>query len=156
MFRAGVDVRCYIVYYYYILYIIYCTYTIIYLISYLILYSPFPSVLLSSSFPIFLFQYSPLPILFSSSPFTILWFILYVSAFGYPYLYSSSIQSFQTAISWLKESYLPSFPSSSPNIQIFKSSSKNNLTPHVLSEWMVEVCDWYLYVYRVLDSGFRF
>jgi hypothetical protein len=75
------DVRCYIVYYYYILYII-LSYTLLYIIilyitiiiSYTILYSSvLPSDLYSSSSPSL-----PIPI-----------FILYLSVLGYPYLYSS-------------------------------------------------------------------
>ena len=149
MFRADVDVRCYIILYI-IYYTIIHTYTIIIyyyiitiIISYTILFSS--SVLFSpllfflSSLPFLssdllplLFSYSPIPILISpshlplpsiswlknpifhhfhlpllsalpifssqSSNNLILSFKVYVSAFGYPYLYSSSIQSFQTAI----------------------------------------------------------
>ena len=103
------------VYYITILYIIYYTYTIILFLLYLILYY----TLLQFFFSSFLFSHLPLPILFSplqsfssksisflfplpklilffpphliSSPFTILSFKVYVSAFGYPYLYSRLI-----------------------------------------------------------------
>ena len=108
------DVRCYIILYiiiHILLYIISYILLYTYIIYYYILYYTLPSIPFTSIFfpfpsslpPIFPFPiYLPLLL-----PFPI--FILYVSAFGYPYLYSSSIQSFQTAISWLKESYLPSF-----------------------------------------------
>ena len=49
---------------------------------------------------------------------------------------------------WRKVRYSSVFP---------QNLSINNLTPHVLSEWMVEVCIWYcmwcsVYVLRVLDG----
>ena len=47
-------------------------------------------------------------------------FILYLSGVTYTYLYSSDLSNL----------------------------SSSNLTPHVLSEWMVEVCGKYLYVCR--------
>ena len=155
------DVRYYIVLYiillyiiiyyilYYILYIhiyiIYYILLLLYYILYLILYSSLPLIYLlsfsllssflfssishsslisnlslllisSSSLPFYSFP-TPLPFLFRSIPpiipsfpIPILSFKVYVSAFGYPYLCS------------------------------FDLFSSNNLTPHVLSEWMVEVC----------------
>ena len=119
------DIRCYIVYY--ILYIIY--YTIIhilllYILLYILLYSPFPSLLF--------FQYSSSifpsfnPFLSSSSPFSHS-FKVYVSVFIVGYLYL------------LPPNHLLSLP--------------DNLTPHVLSEWMVEVCRFE--VCGVWDSGFE-
>ena len=135
-----------IIYYYYILYIIilyYYTYTYTYTImSYILyIYYTLPSSDLSSFsllFPSLLFLFPlPFPILSShsqssSSPslpllfhlilFQSLSFPEYLSAFGYPYLYT-----------------LP---------------SQNNLTPHVLSEWMVEVCRFEVCVF-VLVKGYR-
>ena len=135
------DVRCYVVLHYYIILLYYIHihiiiyYTIIYyILYYTLIFSslPFLSQSISShlprqSFPILFFLFSP-PLQFYSSPFPsppnplpiyllflpsylsiiihLSHFILYVSAFGYPYLYSRLIQL---------------------------------LTPHVLSEWMVEV-----------------
>ena len=105
------DVRCYIVYYYYIththillLYIIYYSYynTYVYL-YYIILY-------LSSSFPIS----HPLPsILVSSS-----------IPFSSPIIHSIRVGSSRSIFIFLGSS----------------SSFTGILTPHVLSEWMVEVC----------------
>ena len=118
----------YITIIYYILYIIY--YIIILYYYYIILYytllpnPPLPSICSSSSSSLisscsFLFHsLPPSQSIYLSLP-SLPIFILYVSAFGYPYLYSRLIQL---------------------------------LTPHVLSEWMVEVCGAYLY--PVLDSGF--
>ena len=122
----------YILYYYYTYTYYILLYIIHILLLYLILYSsplliysfPFPILLFliffSPSLPIIPFLPSPnhsFPLLFSFPiylPLPFISFKVYVSAFGYPYLYSSSIQSFQYPF---------------PTI----------LTPHVLSEWMVEV-----------------
>ena len=138
MFRAGVTLG--VIYYYILLYIIHI-HILLYIIFYLILYSSYSSDLLLFPSVLFLsFPFSSLPLLFSPflpslsrilllpspnhsslfcSPSQSISlfpssFKVYVSAFGYPYLYSSSIQSFQYP-----------FP--------------NNLTPHKLTEWMVEV-----------------
>jgi hypothetical protein len=113
----------YILYYYYTYYII-LLYIHYYIISYLILYSPL--LLFFSSiphlFPILFLSSIPFPLQFNpypsssihSSVIHIPIFILYLSVLTYTYLYSSSFPIF-----------------------------KNNLTPHVLSEWMVEVCRFY-------------
>ena len=96
MFRAGVDVRCL------------CYYILFYLILYLLFLSP-------PLLPIPIYHSSPshsFPSLPLSSSFKV-----YVSVFGYPYLY-----------------YLLIFPIILSQIS----------TPHVLSEWMVEVCGAYL------------
>ena len=108
-------------------------------ILYLILYSSvlffyLPFLL----FPPLFFQY-PLPPLFfssissSSSPI----FILYVSVLPYTYLYSI-ISSFPYPL-------LLVFPSIYLQFSSFFSKYPK-LTPHVLSEWMVEVCRFYKYV----------
>ena len=130
------DVRC--ILYLILLYLIYytCTTIIYYTIIYYILYS---SLLLH--LPIF----NSHPIFLSSSHHPS--FPEYVSAFGYPYLYSlpllpifspfslpplpSPSSSFILYVSGLPYPYLYSI-----SIQSFPS---DNLTPHVLSEWMVEV-----------------
>ena len=75
VFVLAFDMRCY-----YILYLIHTYSNIIHIIYYTLL---------------FFLIYSPL---LPSLPLQSFWFKVYVSAFGYPYLYSSSIQSFQTAI----------------------------------------------------------
>ena len=110
-FRAGVDIRCYIVLYYYIIIYYYIlllySYTILFSLSYLPLLlflssSPFPSIILYSLpssilpfylpllfFPILFYSFpvlSSLLPLFSSFPI----FILYVSVLTYTYLYSPS------------------------------------------------------------------
>ena len=124
-----------------LLYIIYYTLYIIHiLLYYIILYSfpnlsplIFPFLLPNhSSFPfpsIFLFSllssYSQSISPICSSPLfsSIPIFILYVSVLGYPYLYYH--------------------PTISPKF----------LTPHKLTEWMVEVCGSYLYRYQVWAGG---
>ena len=93
---------------YYILYIIHILlYIIIHILLYLILYYtllPLLSDLSSYSpllFHLLFYSSNHSPPNLSSSPLSNLpstSFKVYVSAFGYPYLYSSSIQSFQTAI----------------------------------------------------------
>ena len=125
---------------YYILhyYIIYYTYIILYYyillyIFYLILYS---SVLLLSpllSYTLLLFCSSPSPPLLS---YTLLFLpFLLIPILFYPFqssIFSSPIPifqySFKVYVSGLTSTYLYSI-----NI-----SFQNNLTPHVLSEWMVE------------------
>jgi len=110
-----------ILYYYYILYIYYILYYTYYI--YIILYSslPFPS-----QYPHLFLSFFPhlfLPLLFSSSS------NQYLSVLTYTYLYSSSFPEFDPARSigvdgwgvWC----------------VFVSVYV--LTPHVLSEWMVEV-----------------
>ena len=108
-----------LLYYYY--YIIYYTYTYIIIIYYILYYTlPFLSSSLLSSVPPLLFS-SLLSLLFSHPP-----FILYVSVLTYGYLYSIDISS---TFIFLSSSIL----------LIFYSQSFNNLTPHKLTEWMVEV-----------------
>ena len=104
MFRAGVsvscwfDIRCYIhILLYYILLYIYYYYTY-YILYYTLLFSS--SIVLSFSSHLLFFQY-PLPPLFfsflsfflphSCPSWSICQFKVYVSAFGYPYLYSTRI-----------------------------------------------------------------
>ena len=112
VFRAGVCVILLLLYYiiYYIHILLY--YYIIYYILYIILYSSSSSYSSLPHFPLFLFQspssllsfssssssilfllsyYSIFPSSFSSIPSSSLPFILYVSALGYPYLYSIPI-----------------------------------------------------------------
>ena len=107
--RAGLTLGvCDIILYYYILLLLLLLYIIYYIIHYLILYSPFPSVLLlflsspsQCSLPSSTFSSNnpsllPSNILFSSSDLSsvppplpiLISFKVYVSAFGYPYLYS--------------------------------------------------------------------
>ena len=111
MFWAGVDVRCYIVYYihYYILYyyillyyyIIHYTYIYYYYILYLILYSS-PLLSLLFLFP----SYSSSPHLYSSilpfsSPPSLLFFPILISPSSqYPYLFPILIQSIRVGI-WI-------------------------------------------------------
>ena len=116
--RAGLDVRCYIIllyiyiYYYYILYY----YILYYILYYTLLFSSDLSSLLPSPFPNLLYHLPPLllrsifpipssnlskqlsmnikrnPIFHHSHHLLILSsFKVYVSAFGYPYLYSLQI-----------------------------------------------------------------
>ena len=155
------DVRCYIIYY--IIY--YYTYIIILLLYYLILYSS--SIFYSSLPPFFLFFPFLFPISSSNPSLTLLFspisFILYVSVLPYTYLYSFTIFKDNPLLIYLP--FFLSFPISSS--LLFPSSlfillqyslpfhSRNtcrhldpliyilfqsdNSTPHVLSEWMVEV-----------------
>ena len=114
---------------YYILYIIY--YIIIYYILYYsLLFYPFLYSPFLSFYPLFSsLPYSPL---FSSSS------SLYSSVL-LPILIYLSIQSIRVGI-WI-------------SLFIFHK----NLTPHVLSEWMVEVCGAYLYrVGFYVSFRFRF
>ena len=142
-FRVGVDVRCYIVYYYYyilllyiiyyiillyyILYIhIYIIYYILYYIIHYILYYTLPSL----PFPSLFFPLSSS--LISSSSFS--------SLLLFHPLPSSHLFLLQSSHSFYTCRYL--------HILIYiPDSSKNNLTPHVLSEWMVEVCRFDKYRY---------
>ena len=153
MFRAGVDVWCYIIYYYtYIILLYIILYIILYLISYtlppLLIYSsfPFPSIFLLflsflSSFliPIFPSPPHPHPPSFSS--------------------FSSPIPPTLPPLIPLLQIYLPLQSSISFSIFLLSSNqyvsgltytylysiniSFQSLTPHVLSEWMVEVCRFY-------------
>ena len=105
-FRLVFDVWCY---YYYILYIhilLYYYYYYYYILYYTLL------IFCSISPPLFFCSSLPIHHLFIS-------FKVYVSAFGYTYLYSI--------------------------IPIFHISQL--LTPHVLSWWMVEVCRFDKYVF---------
>ena len=137
-----IDIRCciitiiihilllyYIILLLYLILLHYYTYTII---LYLILYSSSSSSLLFSPFPL----YSSLTLFFPSLtiPFpysfytcrylhTVI-YILFQSIF-FPIIFFSSQYSFYTC------RYL--------HILIYILSVSNNLTPHVLSEWMVEV-----------------
>ena len=103
--------------------IYYYTYTIIYLI----LYYTFPFLSISSSSSLLSFSHLSIFLLFSSSPLfspplffhSTISFILYLSGVTYTYLYSIKIFIFHQYINL-------HFP-----LQV--------LTPHVLSEWMVEV-----------------
>jgi len=124
------DIRCYILLYItitiylYIYIILYYTYTIIiyytyYIIYYLILYSPLFFYLLPSTLPNLLSSIFPITshLFHLLSPHLNIHSIL-VGTYIYSYLYSIRIFIFSPSP--------PNFPS--------------NLTPHVLSEWMVEVC----------------
>ena len=134
------DVRCYIVYYilYYYTYTI-ISYIIIHILLYLILYSsplliylllylppPIPlihSIRVGTYIRLFILYYS-IPIFFSAILPILLIFLL---LFSLPILYLSPIHSIRVG------TYITLF--------IFRGDSwDDNLTPHVLSEWMVEVC----------------
>jgi len=91
------DVRCYIVYYYYILYLYYTYYIII--LYYTLLFFPF------------LFSYSPSPSL--SNLLLLPIFILYLSVLTYTYLYSIRsfhLLPFRRGMHLLSSSSLPSLP----------------------------------------------
>ena len=131
LFRAGVDVRWYILYilYYYILYYTYYYYYILYIVHILLLYIIYYTLL----FLLFFFPSSP-----SSSPLslpnpTLLFFLLF-----FPPIFSSSpppnlpSTSFKVYVSVFIVGYL--------YLLIPCLSFTGILTPHVLSEWMVEVC----------------
>jgi len=127
-------------YYYY-----YYTYYTILILSFpssspLPLFLPIPPLLIYHS----LIFSSILPLFSSSLPFFSSPFILYLSVLTYGYLCSSTFSSFPIYS-------LPSqsiFPSQYPfytcrgvgYTYLYSSSFPDNLTPHVLSEWMVEVC----------------
>ena len=126
------DVRCYIIIYY-ILYYCYILYIIHILLLYLLLYS----VLLSSS-SFFISSSDPssssIYLLFGSPSFpNLLIQSIRVGIWISLFMYSSNNLSKQlsmnikrnTHLSWLKKSYLPSFPSSSPNLLYLPSRSKS-------------------------------
>ena len=127
--RLGIDVRCLcLCYYYYILYLIYYT-----IILYLILHSSYSSDLLSFLFFLLLF----LPQILSPPPF--------LSSPIPPLLIFLTIQSFSPSSS-SPNILFPSQPFYTCrvfHILIYIPSSSRLLTPHVLSEWMVEVCRFY-------------
>ena len=144
------DIRCI----YYITIIIYYTYYTLYICYYYIIYYTYTTIILSytilSSISLLFPSSVPLPIyiLFSSSPPLLSSSVLYslpflsllssVLSLTLLLLLSSSspISSFKVYVSVLTYGYLYS-------LQIFPTIT--NLTPHVLSEWMVEVCGAYLY-----------
>ena len=122
---------CGIIYYilYYILYILYYT-----------LLSSYSSLLLSSPFLLFPIFHSHLPSISPVSPFP-----SHPLIFLFPHLSSSSFPSppYSSITSILIQSirvgsYITLF--------IFHPASDNS-TPHVLSEWMVEVCRFHKYRY---------
>ena len=126
-----------------ILYIILLILYIILFLLYLILYYTLPLLLFCSSSLL-------LPILLFLSLYYTLLFLLFFSSFPslffrslllfYPFLVSLSLPllSFKVYVSGLPSPYLYS-----PNI-----ASHPNLTPHKLTEWMVEVCRFYKYGVR--------
>ena len=129
LFMFWFDIRCYIILYYTI--IIYYTYTIIhihihilYIILYLILYSSFSSSDLFSLFfrSILPFSFPPpfssLPNLISSSS----------SHSSHPSFHSFYTCRYLHILIYILQDIFSLIP-----------SPINNLTPHVLSEWMVEV-----------------
>ena len=139
---------------YYILYI-YC-YLILYytiIILYLILYSsllliyllflllfPFLSYLPPSlPLPILIFFPSKSSFLISSSPLPIFLFLIYYLLF---HLLSIILPSFQSSINLIHSIRV--------GIWISLFIFHKNLTPHVLSEWMVEVCrfEQYRFMFR--------
>jgi len=155
-------VGCYYIIIYYILYIISYT-TIIYCYYYILLYYTYYTILflfsssssshlffyllLSSSvlfiYPLF-FLFLPNPLIHSILPLLIPpIFKVYLSVLTYTYLYSI----------YLISSHLPNHSILvGTRIRLFiffKPTHLNHLTPHVLSEWMVEV--WCVYKYVVLD-----
>jgi hypothetical protein len=117
-------------------YILYITIIILLLYIYIILYYTLPSPILfflplSSSLLFFL---PNIPLTSSHSSHLIPIFILYLSVLTYTYLYSSSDTplSSPSQYSFYTCRYL--------HILIYiPDSSSKYLTPHVLSEWMVEV-----------------
>ena len=139
------DVWCYILYYYYISY-----YTLLFfLLSHLpLLYSPLPSQSSSSLSSLSIFCPLPLTSQYANPPFP-----EYVSVLGYAYLYytlpvlyllsflSLFSHSFYTCRCLLLDTYISS-SSNHPNHHLLQDI----LTPHVLSEWMVEVfmLEWYI------------
>ena len=152
-----IHIYYYIIYYTYYIIIIIISYTIIHIISYTILFfcssHSFSPLFLSSSPlhpPSLLFH-----LLFCSSFHSILvgtyirLFILFSSSFpSHPNILFSSSLLFSSTSPFSSQPFPLS--SSHPNIHsilvgtsiylfIFLPSSTDNLTPHVLSEWMVEV-----------------
>jgi hypothetical protein len=129
----------YKIYYYYILYILYYT---------LLFYSlSFPLPLNLSSFPFY--SSNPLPNTFLSSfqsqPIS---FILYLSVLTYTYLYYPNLSSILHSSPLLL--FFPIYPTIhsilvGTYIYLFIFPPLPNLTPHVLSEWMVEVWCWEWY-----------
>jgi hypothetical protein len=140
-FELVFDIRCILYYYYYILYY---TYTIILYI--ILLYT----ILSSSSFPIFIlylsvltytYLYSSVLFFFSSSVYTLLFYSLPhpPPLLIHSILVGTYIRLFIFFYSPPHLSLLPIF-----SLQSFSPQPKY-LTPHVLSEWMVEVCGGDLY-----------
>jgi hypothetical protein len=100
---------------------------------YLIFYLSFPSNVFSSSH-----LSSSFPIPFTSFPLLPNIHSILVGTYIYLFiLFSSILLSFILYLSVLGYTYLYSNP------------NQNNLTPHVLSEWMVEVCGAYLCIAMV-------
>ena len=125
----------YTLYYYILLYyiiLLYYTYTYI-IIIYLILYSSlllflflFPFLLSSLLFPSQSSDLSSFPS-FLPNPQSII-YLPFIPNPKYPQSFPPPFSSFILYVSAFGSTYLYTPP------------SNNNLTPHVLSEWMVEVC----------------